>query len=260
MVNLLNLKPIHCRIIYASNCSLIINNKKERFFVDKGGVVFLRKYTNVIIKINKHDDRYPPYDFVEFKSQDVDNLLKIMAPMYSPHKRITGNTIDKDNGILLINNNGISLSLFSEMKKPMNDRLKAYMIAYFLSESNEVENIYLSLVRSATVHFRDKVKQLIENDIAMKWQLSLIAEEFNVSEITIRKKLEMEKTSFYQILLDVRMQTAARLILKNEHQINKVATMVGISSPSYFIRVFHSYYGMTPKNFYFYYKGRRGKI
>nr|WP_181876851.1 helix-turn-helix transcriptional regulator [Escherichia coli] len=70
-----------------------------------------------------------------------------------------------------------------------------------------------------------------------------------MSEISVRKKLEAENTNFYQVLLDCRMAKAARLILDENNHINKITTMVGMSSASYFIKAFSSYYGITPKQF-----------
>ncbi len=77
---------------------------------------------------------------------------------------------------------------------------------------------------------------------------------FNVSEITIRKRLESENTNFNQILMQLRMSKAALLLLKT-HTRYPISNMIGISSASYFIRVFNKHYGVTPKQFFTYFKG-----
>ncbi|EPO1627469.1 AraC family invasion system transcriptional regulator VirF, partial [Shigella sonnei] len=74
----------------------------------------------------------------------------------------------------------------------------------------------------------------------------------NLSEIAVRKRLESEKLTFQQILLDIRMHHAAKLLLNSQSYINDVSRLIGISSPSYFIRKFNEYYGITPKKFYLY--------
>ncbi len=71
-----------------------------------------------------------------------------------------------------------------------------------------------------------------------------------------QKKLENENTNFYRILLDARMQKAARLVLDSDTHINKVSYAVGMSSVSYFIKLFSDYYGLTPKQFHLKYKHR----
>ncbi|MCD3114176.1 helix-turn-helix domain-containing protein, partial [Salmonella enterica subsp. enterica serovar Enteritidis] len=65
-----------------------------------------------------------------------------------------------------------------------------------------------------------------------------------------------ENTNFYRILLDARMQKAARLVLDSDTHINKVSYAVGMSSVSYFIKLFSDYYGLTPKQFHLKYKHR----
>ncbi|CAD6024054.1 helix-turn-helix domain-containing protein [Escherichia coli] len=79
----------------------------------------------------------------------------------------------------------------------------------------------------------------------------------NISEIAIRKKLEAEEISFNQILIDTRMQKAVRFILDHNYHISKVSEQTGMSSVSYFIKIFSNYYGVTPKKFYLYYKNQK---
>ncbi|HAJ7145446.1 TPA: helix-turn-helix domain-containing protein [Escherichia coli] len=49
------------------------------------------------------------------------------------------------------------------------------------------------------------------------------------------------------ILLEVRMQAAARMILTTEKHINSVAQSVGYTSPSYFIKSFKNFFKITSK-------------
>ncbi|HAP0114565.1 TPA: helix-turn-helix domain-containing protein [Escherichia coli] len=72
-----------------------------------------------------------------------------------------------------------------------------------------------------------------------------IGQYLYMSESSIKRKLYEENTSFSQILLDVRMQHARRLMI-SELSINKLATRCGYSSTSYFISTFRQYFGITP--------------
>ncbi|WP_231284388.1 helix-turn-helix transcriptional regulator, partial [Salmonella enterica] len=122
------------------------------------------------------------------------------------------------------------------------------------SKVNNIEQLYTSLCISVSRSFSDIVRKTIDNDISTKWRLKTLSEKLNLSEVTIRKKLENENTNFYRILLDARMQKAARLVLDSDTHINKVSYAVGMSSVSYFIKLFSDYYGLTPKQFHLKYK------
>ncbi|EGE1583189.1 TPA: AraC family transcriptional regulator [Escherichia coli] len=256
----INIRVNNFCIIYAFNCILNVKVYKEdteiseEVAVNRGQFLLLEKHSNVSLQIMKFTNE-KPYEYLELHKEDIDNVLKIMEPMYNLDKPTTnGNTLlEKKTSI--IDNDDISGAIFKKIKENDNARLRAYEIAYLFSMSREPDKLFVSLSRSATIFFCDVVRKLIESNTAKKWQLSLLSYEMNLSEITIRKKLESENTSFYQILLDVRMQKAAKLILKNDLQVSKVAKMVGISSTSYFIRIFNSYYGVTPKNYFMYHKG-----
>ncbi|MBE0719106.1 AraC family transcriptional regulator, partial [Escherichia coli] len=43
--------------------------------------------------------------------------------------------------------------------------------------------------------------------------------------------------------------------LENSYQIAQISNMVGISSTSYFIRLFNKHFGVTPKQFVSYFRG-----
>ncbi|HFZ1748366.1 TPA: helix-turn-helix transcriptional regulator [Klebsiella oxytoca] len=107
----------------------------------------------------------------------------------------------------------------------------------------------ISLYGSVAVSFSEKIATLIFSDLSRKWKLSDVADEMHISEISVRKKLEQESINFNQLLLDVRMNQAAKLIIRSNHQISMVANLVGYSSISYFIKTFKDYYGITPKKF-----------
>ena len=53
-------------------------------------------------------------------------------------------------------------------------------------------------------------------------------------------------TDFIRI---VRLKKAAELITEGKYKISEICYIVGINSPSYFIRVFQKQFGITPKEF-----------
>ncbi|GJH96767.1 hypothetical protein ECZC10_46150 [Escherichia coli] len=59
-----------------------------------------------------------------------------------------------------------------------------------------------SILSSGVIKFSDKLIKVLEQDLSKRWRLERVAEIFNVSEISIRKRLNAEQTTFYQILLE----------------------------------------------------------
>ncbi|EHE8533270.1 helix-turn-helix transcriptional regulator, partial [Escherichia coli] len=125
-------------------------------------------------------------------------------------------------------------------------------LIYLISRIENNEKIIESIYISSMSFFSDKVRDIIEKNLSRKWTLAIIADVFNVSEITIRKRLESERANFNQILMQSRMSKAALLLLENSYQVSQVSNMIGISSVSYFIRLFNNHFGVTPKQFYNY--------
>lgn len=248
-----NIRLNKCAIFFARNCVVTLENPIGR--IEKGQIVFLEKHLDFRMRIQDFT-KGGDYDYIELEKEDIDNVLKIMEPMYGFSQTSASLPCEREKRFFIIEEDIMAHSLFSKIKQQNKDvRRKAYEVACLLSMSEAVDKIFISLARSVTTHFRDRVRKLIESDTTKKWQLSLVSDEMNISEVAIRKKLESEQTTFYQILMDVRMQKAASLILKNDFQVGKISKMVGISSPSYFTKLFSSYYGVTPKSYFAYHKG-----
>ncbi|EPE8097149.1 helix-turn-helix domain-containing protein, partial [Escherichia coli] len=63
-----------------------------------------------------------------------------------------------------------------------------------------------------------------------------------MSESLLKRKLQEEKVSFSQILLDIRMHNARQLI-SSKLSVNQIAIRCGYASTPYFISVFREYFG-----------------
>ncbi|HFW6344660.1 TPA: AraC family transcriptional regulator, partial [Escherichia coli] len=87
-------------------------------------------------------------------------------------------------------------------------------------------DFFSSICVSTSISFTDKVKKIIECDFEKKWKLSDISEEMNMSEVAVRKNLENENITFQQVLLDSKMNYAAKLILNSKNHINNVSKLI----------------------------------
>lgn len=95
--------------------------------------------------------------------------------------------------------------------------------------------------------FSDKVKKIINTQLNYPWTLKDISNKLFMSQSSLRKKLESEKTNFMTLLTDMRMTHAMHLLATTELPIGKISELTGYKSTSYFIKKFKEYYKKPPK-------------
>ncbi|EBV6641527.1 helix-turn-helix transcriptional regulator [Salmonella enterica subsp. enterica serovar Braenderup] len=261
-INKINIKVnlYQYTIVYAKNSVITLNDsgRNETVTIPKGNIALLERGLKVYLNINKFSDD-SPYEIISLTNDKLQNVIKIFDPFNSvgiDKGKIHRGLHDK---VFIINDEGINRLLFDEIRFRIEDDDNKYIyeLACLLSRVTNLQSLYKSLYVSASNFFTDKIRKIIEKDLSKKWRLSAISEELNISEVAIRKKLDSEGINFNQVLLDARMQTAVRLILNGEYHINKISSLIGMSSTSYFIKIFSSYYGATPKQFYLYHKNKK---
>ncbi|HCA4490504.1 helix-turn-helix domain-containing protein [Escherichia coli] len=247
-------------IVYAKNSIIVLNDKmrNESVTIPKGSVALLERGLKIYLNINRFSES-SPYEIISLTDNKLQDVIKIFDLFYSVRVnkcKMSRGLYDK---VFIIDGNYINRLLFDEVrfKVKEGDEQYIYELACLLSRVTNLQSLYNSLYVSASNFFTDKVRKIIEKDLSKKWRLSTISDELNISEVAIRKKLDSEGINFNQVLLDARMQAAVRLILNGEYHVNKISTLIGMSSTSYFIKIFSSYYGTTPKQFYLYHKTKK---
>ncbi len=136
---------------------------------------------------------------------------------------------------------------FDDIIKADNDHDRTISFMHFCKTSGIEQSILKLVLFSALTTFGNKVIDLIESDLSKKWTLRILADEFNLSEIAIRKKLESERISFRDLILEIRMKKALSLLIENELPVSQISTRIGYHNTSYFISYFRSFFGITPK-------------
>ncbi|MFI0604967.1 helix-turn-helix transcriptional regulator [Escherichia coli] len=136
---------------------------------------------------------------------------------------------------------------FEEILKADNDHDRTISFMFFCKVSGLEQSIFNLILFSASTTFCNKVIDLIELDLARRWTLRFLAEEFNLSEIAIRKKLELEGICFRNLILEIRMKKAISLLIDGELSISQISIDIGYRNPSYFISYFRKFFGVTPK-------------
>ncbi|HBC6373729.1 TPA: helix-turn-helix transcriptional regulator [Escherichia coli] len=125
------------------------------------------------------------------------------------------------------------------------DRIMSFM--FFCKASGIEQNTFKLILFSAATTFCNKLIDLIEKNLSKRWTLRIVSEEFNLSEVAIRKKLESEGICFRELLLEIRMKKAISLLIEGELSVSQISTNIGYRNTSYFISYFKDFFGITPK-------------
>jgi ligand-binding sensor domain-containing protein/DNA-binding response OmpR family regulator len=137
--------------------------------------------------------------------------------------------------------------LIAQLTTILNNRRReqeAFMRKPFLS----VRHIGMN---KADEEFVGKIIDIIEENITdSDFSVERLAENVFMSRSNLHRKIKAltELTSIDFIRL-IRLKKAAELIQSGKYRTGEVCYLVGINSPSYFIKLFQKQFGMTPKEF-----------
>lgn len=111
--------------------------------------------------------------------------------------------------------------------------------------------IHQSNMNKADEEFLNKVIEIINDNITdADFNVEGLADRIHMSRSSLHRKIkatiDTTPTDFIRL---VRLQKAAQLIQEGKYRINEICYLIGINSPSYFIKLFQNQYGMTPKEF-----------
>lgn len=99
--------------------------------------------------------------------------------------------------------------------------------------------------------FISKITELITKNIHQsEFNVEQLAAEMCMSRSSLHRKIkEVSDMTPIDFIRLIRLKKAAELIREKGYRANEVCEMVGINSPSYFIKLFQKQFGMTPKEF-----------
>lgn len=100
-------------------------------------------------------------------------------------------------------------------------------------------------------NFATKLEQIIKDNLSNeKFGVGELSEEIGMSRSTLLRKLKSEQgLSAGQLIRQVRLQEAKKLLQDTEQNISEIAYAVGFSGASYFIKCFRDAYGVSPGDF-----------
>ncbi len=97
----------------------------------------------------------------------------------------------------------------------------------------------------------NKIIETIEENITNpNFGVELLAEKACMSRSSLHRKIKaVSGTSPTDFIRLIRLKKSTELITEGSYRIGEVCYLVGINSPSYFIKLFQKQYGITPKEF-----------
>jgi AraC-like DNA-binding protein len=130
--------------------------------------------------------------------------------------------------------------------------LSQALYTHNLATFNEVYSSLKNTSNSAAnLSISYKVKKKLQQRLANKLSTSIcqVAEQMNISERTLARRLHSENISFAEIKQQVSVDYAKLLLEDTAYPICKIAHICGYNSDSNFSRAFKSSTGQTPKQF-----------
>jgi len=99
--------------------------------------------------------------------------------------------------------------------------------------------------------FLNKIQQIIIEHLEDEdLNVETLAYEIGLSRSQLLRRLKaINGKSVNQFIREIRLQEAAKLLRKDEFTASEIAYRVGFSSPSYFNKCFHDYFGITPGDY-----------
>nr|WP_166416274.1 AraC family transcriptional regulator [Cochlodiniinecator piscidefendens] len=104
------------------------------------------------------------------------------------------------------------------------------------------------LPRFVQDHPISKVRELIETDLSYQWTAAEVAEQFGMSEATMRRWLSKSGQGLSKILLHTRLEHGLSLLQTTDVQISQIALDCGFKTPSHFSDSFKKRFEIRPKD------------
>ncbi|EJV0836040.1 helix-turn-helix transcriptional regulator [Salmonella enterica subsp. enterica serovar Chester] len=248
IIQLKNIKIHHCLLFLTSIKGLELSYGDTLISIPPNALVFVEK--NMLLKARVYCGNYPTVISLD------DSTMRLVFNFLLQIFDIKSIECMASRKIYLREAVPEDVYLFDRLKKYVNEdtqikksketmALILPLVLHFLLEFdlNIIRSISCAVKPTAT----EKVIEIISSDLSKPWKISMISEKMFISEISLRKRLENEGTTFMSILTDARMMYSLKLVTMSDYNINTIAYKVGYNSSSYFIKTFKRHFGLTPR-------------
>jgi len=97
--------------------------------------------------------------------------------------------------------------------------------------------------------FERDIQSMVKKYLPKQIKLEDVANNFDVSVSTIKRRLRERGTSFTEITSDLKMEMAQKMLRNRESNLDEIACSLGYEGVSAFSRAFKARHGMTPGTF-----------
>lgn len=140
-----------------------------------------------------------------------------------------------------------------ELLRRLNMEAKAYQmltkqVRQYQDDLQEVEN--RSLLRQSEVKLIKEAATMIKDEIAKLETIDVIAERVGLNTRKLQEGFQhLYNQTVNNYIQGVRLDHAKELLLNFDYSISEIVYLIGLSSKSYFSKIFREHYGTTPSEF-----------
>ncbi|MED9020205.1 helix-turn-helix transcriptional regulator [Escherichia coli] len=236
----------HNALLFNSNASVYIKHNEQLYCIKKGEIAFIKRGCGyqISIKYPNNTSLSSTYKIVFLKKDVVSRLSNVFAVLAVKSLSCSNDgkfvyTIKSDHNQLIFNNLMACGDGFEYIIS------LARLISLFPEKNCIINDIIISN-RSTLI---DDVLCILDEEGAENWNIEYVARRMFMSKSSLRKKLSSMGFSFNKILADYRMKKAAYLLRTTNYNISEICDDLGLQHPSYLIKLFKDYCGVTPKQF-----------
>lgn len=119
-------------------------------------------------------------------------------------------------------------------------------IRILCSQEDAVETNRVYYSRSQ-IQIARKTMDILTEDLSKRYSAATLAKHFGISETSLKNYFKgVYGRGYSELLNEIRMKKAAKLILQNTMKISQISDAVGFATQSRFAKAFKNYYGVAP--------------
>lgn len=155
---------------------------------------------------------------------------------------------------------GLEIGADAYVEKPFSFQYLQTLLISLMNNRRREKELFLrkpflpvlqSGINRADEQFLNNMIEIINKNISdSDFNVEGLADAIHMSRSSLHRKLKtITDTTPTDFIRLVRLQESVRLIQEGKYRVSEICYLIGINSPSYFIKLFQSQYGMTPKEF-----------
>lgn len=234
--------------VICKDCEVYITIKDKTTTLKKGGMLFVSKGEGYNIRVKSYSSISDSCIFIYLNEKIMMPLVKMIKASYSE----------------ILNNEAIDNTRIFESTKNDPELINCLLdMVFFEKDQVIVATLFLAMINKFPDRYKimkkiisskndttvDKIISIFESSPPEDWNFGYVCQKLFYSSSTLRRRLESEHTSFKKVLLEYRMHKSVELLKNTDDSIYIICDKLGYRYPSYFIKVFKNFYGVTPRFF-----------